>query len=568
MTLRDIYQILRKEHLRGTTSKFPVYLNLRDHYGQTDPSEVFVRHARSIGFSQPEHLVRAWRAGHVHLLVDGFDEISTVAIQGLWHDLQNNRFRALEAVRRLIREHPHDSGLMLAGRAHFFDNREERHRALGLSDKAIELSLTEFNDNQIDIYLKRAGLSGSVPTWLPSRPLLVGYLAAKGFLGELFGDNSGARSIAPAEGWNTLLDSVSSREAQIEAGIDGGTVRRILERLSTIARSSQSGLGGLTTESLMQTFREICGYNPDDRGLVLLQRLPGLGVDREEENSRTFIDEAFADACRAGDLVSFVENPFIFSSPALSEVESSMGSLGIDVAAWKISKKKYSQKKVNTALATARDRNTKYMASDICRLMWELGMSVEKEVTLNGLLVGEFELWNSGADLSMIKYRDCFISKIEMEPEIDGTTMPTFDECYIEEIEGRVSLNDLPAGAFDSNCHITKFSNAASTTAGVLTLDLPLGTRVCLTILKKLYEQSGSGRKENALYRGLDSRARRLVPRVLQILQSEGFTVPDRSKKNTVWRPTRSHRERAGRLLTAPTETNDSILERCSLLDQ
>ena len=199
MTLRDIYQHLRGEHLQGLTSKFPVYLNLRDHYGQTDAAEVLMRHARSVGFSRPEHLVRAWRAGYVHLLVDGFDEISTVAIQGLWHDLQNNRYRALEAVRRLVREHPQNSGLVLTGRAHFFDNREERHRALGIRDNVIELSLTEFNDKQIDLYLKKAGLSGFVPSWLPSRPLLVGYLAAKGLLGEIFREDSGAGTLGPAE---------------------------------------------------------------------------------------------------------------------------------------------------------------------------------------------------------------------------------------------------------------------------------------------------------------------------------------------------------------------------------
>ena len=321
-----------------------------------------------------------------------------------------------------------------------------------------------------------------------------------------------------------------------------------------------------TTEALMQTFREVCGYSPDDRGLVLLQRLPGLGVDREEENSRTFIDEAFTDACRAGDLETFIDNPFVFSTPALAEVESSIGNLAIDVAAWKILKKKFTGKKMNTALVTARDRGATYMASDICRLMWELSIAVDEEVSFSGLLIPHLEFSNPGADLSRLRYRDCFFGKIEIDSNIEANTMPIFEECLIEEIEGRVSRQDLPVGTFDERCHVNKFSNVAATTAGVLTLDLPLGTKVCLTILKKLYEQSVSGRKENALYRGLDHRARLMVPKVLQILQSEGFTLPDRSKKNTVWRPCRSHRERAGHLLTAPTETTDSILERCGSL--
>ena len=144
--------------------------------------------------------------------------------------------------------------------------------------------------------------------------------------------------------------------------------------------------------------------------------------------------------------------------------------------------------------------------------------------------------------------------------------MPSFRECYIDEMEGRVSREDLPPGKFDEKCTIENFSKTAETTAQVLTLGLPLGTRVCLTVLKKLYEQSGSGRKENALYRGLDNHASRLVSDVLQILQSEGIAIPDRSRQETIWRPNRSSRIRVGRILTAPTAENDDVLKKCGQL--
>jgi hypothetical protein len=106
MTLRHLHRELRKPHLRGETPRFPVFINLRDHYGQSDPAEVLERHARIIGFPNPLHLVRAWRAGYVHLLLDGFDEVTTLNIQGLWTKLRDNRFRAMEAIRRLARDHP------------------------------------------------------------------------------------------------------------------------------------------------------------------------------------------------------------------------------------------------------------------------------------------------------------------------------------------------------------------------------------------------------------------------------------------------------------------------------
>ena len=561
MTLRELYYDLRKKHFKNATSLFPVYLNLRDHYGQNEPAEVIERHARSIGFARPSHLVRAWRAGHVHLLIDGFDEISTINIQGLWRKLQENRFRAMEAVRRLIREHPFNSnaGLVIAGRAHFFDNSIERHKALGLSKNAVEISLNEFTEDQITTYLKRAGLSGLVPSWLPSRPLLVGYLAAKDLLRDTFDGNH----LDPARGWNTLLDRIAAREAEIEAGIDGKTVRKILERLATKTRASQGRLGSLNPDSIIEAFNDVCGYKPDERGMVLLQRLPGLGVDREDENSRIFIDEDFADVCKAGDLVEFVENPFDFPPSILADTESEIGSLGIGVASFRVKNQHFSEGKINAALLEARRHDARYMAIDIVQLLLEVGFNMRHEIILTGLLISDIEISIIDGDFSRLQFRDCFFSRMEFGPEANSDRIPSFRECYIDELEGRVSRDDLPPNKFDDKCIIERFTRTAETTNRVMTLDLPMGIRVCITILKKLYEQSGSGRKENALHRGLDHHARRLVPDVLQVLQSEGLAIPDRTRGMTIWRPDRGSRARVGRIISAPATLDDSVLRRC-----
>lgn len=559
MTLRELYRELRKIHLSGKSSTFPIYLNLRDHYGQTEPAEILGRHAHTIGFSNPTHLVRAWRAGYVHLIVDGFDEISTLAIQGLWRKLKDNRFRAMEGVRRLIGDHPSGPGLLLAGREHFFDSTTERHNALKLPRYAVEFSLTEFTDEQIHAYLKRMGLSGTVPSWLPSRPLLLGYLAAKGLLEDVANKGSIDSQIGPCEGWDVLLDSISAREAEIEAGIDGSTVRRILERLASKVRLSQGGVGSLSPDTVMIAFDEICGYKPDERGMLLLQRLPGLGVDRVEEESRAFVDEEFADACKAGDFVSFVENPYDFPENVLTDVGSAIGDLGIGIAALKARSRGYSESKINAALVRSQSADSSYMMADIVRLLSEMNMNVEKEAVVDGVLIPEFEL-GVDSDLSKIRFRDCFFFVMELDSAVDVGNMPFFQQCFVEELEGRVSMEDIPEGRFDKNCIIDRFIKTTETTANVLTLDLPLGVRVCLTVLKKLYEQRGSGRKENALHRGLDSRARRYVPDVLSLLQSEKLALPDKSRGTTIWRPDRSQRARVGRMLAAPSMEKDAVL--------
>lgn len=566
MTLREIYRDLKKSHLKGATSTFPVYLNLRDHYGQSDPAEVIERHARSIGFGRPSHLVRAWRAGYVHLLIDGFDEISTVNIQGLWKKLQDNRFRAMEAVRRLIREHPVRAGLLVAGRAHFFDSPVERRSALGLPSDCLELSLNEFTEEQIATYLKRAGITGFIPAWLPSRPLLVGYLAAKGLLVNLVKEDASGGQLDPAVGWDLLLDSIAAREAEIEAGIDGSTVRRILERLATKARATPSGLGPIGPDLVVQGFTEICGYGPDDRGMVLLQRLPGLGIDREEDNTRSFVDEDFADACRSGDIVAFVDSPFDFDPVPLSAIESAAGELAISVASLSATARRFSEGKINAAVGATQRTGSQYLAADLARLLMARGFSIREQIRLHDVLIPELEVGPAGADFSALEFHGCFFSRVELDSDANVASLPLFRGCFIDQLEGRVSRADLPTEKFSDDCIIENFAEAAETTAAVLGLELPLGSRVCLTVLKKLYERRGSGRKENALHRGLDHHARRMVPDVLRVLQSEGLASPYKAKGTTIWLPDRSSRQRVGRMIAAPSSSSDPVLRNCASL--
>jgi hypothetical protein len=561
MTLRWIYRELRAAHFRGDTSQFPVYVNLRDHYGQSDPGELLERHARIIGFPEPSHLVRAWRAGYVHLLLDGFDEVTTLHIQGLWRKLQDSRFRTMEIVRRLLREHPSGAGIALAGRAHFFDSAKERKNALGLASGFVELSLNDFTDDQIRDYFQQRGFSGTVPPWLPSRPLLVAYLAGRGLLAELLtGVEADETEFEPAAGWDTLLDRISAREAEIEAGIDGPTVRRILERLATKARGSPSGLGPITADSVVEAFRQVCGYSPDERGMVLLQRLPGLGIDREEEGTRAFIDEDFADACRAGDIVRFIEHPFDVEPAILTTIECATGALGIAVASSHCISRRYSVGKIDAAIRRAEEICPGYVPADLARVAMDCGLAVEHQLYIRDVYIPELEFTSSMGNLRRVEFQDCFFSRVGVDPEVDAEQLPRFKGCFIDEIDGRVSRRDLPTEVFDDGCVVESFVTAAATTDAVMTLGLPLGTRVLLTVLKKLYQRRGSGRRENALFRGLDHHARRLVPDILRLIHREGLAAPFRKGEVTIWIPDRSSMRRVGKIIAAPTSRDDLLL--------
>ena len=563
MTLQHLYTRLCIDYKKGQTTKFPVYLNLRDHYGQTEPSEIIERHARSVGFESPVHLVRAWRAGNVHLILDGFDEITGLNIQGLWRKLRDNRYRAMEPVRRLIAEHPSESGLIVAGRAHFFDTDSERRSATGTIEAFLELSLSEFNEKQLQQYLKAQGIEGSLPTWLPSRPLLVAYLVSRGLMKDIVGE--WAINADPASGWDLLLDRIADRESQIEAGIDSPTVRRILEKLATKARSSPDGLGPLTSEDIIEGFREVCGYPPDARGMLLLQRLPGLGIDQGEAETRRFIDVSFVEACRSGDVGHFAENPYDLTLfPA--RIECAAGPLGVAIAANRFRGPAFPGSKLTAAIERACALGNHCLAADLACATIAAGKEVEADIYIKDVLIRELEIGSDAPNASRIHFRDCFLGELDLDPELDSSWIPTFYRCFIGSLYGRVSEKDLPSQAFEE-CIVDLFATETGTTNQVLDLPFAGGVRVLITVLKKLFERPGNGRRENALYRGLDHRAKRFVPDVLQLLKSHRIAYPYRRATDTVWLPDRSARARVGRIIASPSAKEDSLVVEASRLE-
>lgn len=568
MTLRQIYRRLKENYVLVRNPTFPVYINLRDHYGQTDPAEVLERHARNIGFPNPTHLVRAWRAGFVTLLIDGFDEVATVGIQGIWKRLQDSRFRAMEAVRSLVRDHPQQVGLVLAGRAHFFDSEKERRNALGLKDGFVELSLNEFTTDQIREFLSKNKLRGVIPSWLPSRPLLIGYLVAKGLIQEVLNDGTTQTSNPdPAKGWDFLLDSIANRESEIEAGIDGATVRRILERLATKARTSQDGLGPIGHAQIVDAFREVCGYVPDERAMVLLQRLPGLGIDRSEENTRIFVDENLADACRAGDIVEYMKNPYGPDTPSFTDAECSLGQLGVEIASLRLEAENCSQGMANAALKRAeKTEQSPVLLSDLVRVAMQRAWPIDDDVFINGVIVPEFLLQDYGVRYEHVNFQDCYFKHIEIDVDVEGGTTPRFVRCYFAAVDGRISKGDLPPGVFDAECLFDSFPSAAETTDAILSLNLPLGTKVLLSVLKKLYQQRGSGRKESALIRGLDHHGRRFVPEILRLLEAEGLATQYKRGTLLIWLPVRGAMARVGRVIASPIESSDPVVTKSAQL--
>jgi hypothetical protein len=564
MTCREIHRSLAAKYRKKDSPKFPVTLNLRDHQGQKDPDEALRRHASMVGFDSPTSLVRAWRAGYIDLILDGFDEVATTGWLSHGSDLQQIRRRSVELIRKFVDQTPIQSGVLLAGRRHFFDTPDEMVSALGVNKRAKRLVIDtdQFTEAQIAAYLGRHDINAALPSWLPSRPLLLGHLAASSILPEIAA--SGA-SLGADEGWDLLLDRVSEREARIEVGVDGHTVRRIIERLATFARGKPSGVGPLLPADLTLAFQQVCGYAPDEGSYVLLQRLPGLGEQDKTDGSRYLIDDAFTDAARAGDVARYLMS-FDSEDVMTAGIGSvaPLGEVGVGVATRAARTHGVSQAHAFACARRLQDKGAEGAFSlDLLRVGLELeGDATVPRLEFVDLSLGTMYFDHLEADLGEVLFRECVVEHLDLT-EYDGTpALPIFRNCLVGLVSGAGSKNVLPVGHF-IDCVFEQFDPSAKTTKGILASPgLSPAEKVALTILKKIYLQSGSSRKESSLRRGLDKAHQALVSSVIETSIAEGLVVSSKSGNNVLFYPVRGLGARVRRMLEAGVASDDALLAR------
>lgn len=562
-TMRELFLQLSKQKIGDEAYQFPVLLNLRDHYGQTDATEALERHARKIGFESGASLVRAWRAGYAVIMLDGFDEIAIPGWQGQADRLKKLRRDSMQLVREFVKDTPSDRGLIVSGRQNYFDSDDEMRNALGFGgagNQALFVTIQDFNEEQVQQYLVRRGWKQSVPSWLPTRPLLLSYLISKDLLESVLETNV---NIPPAQGWDVLLSRICDREAILEVGIDGSTIRRLIERLASKARVKADGLGPVSAEDILRTFQEVCHYVADDRASILLQRLPGLGVPNDEDGARKFIDLSLSDAARSGDVVRYIASPFECHVTVASEWQAELGEIGLQMVSEECASRCVTQEQISVALREAIYRHSSsVLASDLVRLSQELDCAYpdSKWIVIRDVMIQELEFDATATDLSRVVYQDCIIRNLTLASDVNYSMLPRFKKCLFVVVDGMISEHDMPNEVF-AGCVVDEFKNTGSTNNQVLELDLGIGERVLIVILRKLYVQAGSGRRTSALYRGLDHKDRTVVPKVLHMLKQEGLVVEATMNQNTVWLPVRSHTRRVQELLRAPFSSPDPLLE-------
>jgi hypothetical protein len=554
--LRDIYVFLRKEHFRhGHLNPFPIHINLRDCVGLKTPAEILRRHAEEIGFDHANGLISAWRAGMCVLLLDGFDEVLPSRWLGSVADLKRVRWEALAPIRRLVGETPDSAGVVVAGRSHYFSGEVETAEALGFKPQAV-LSMPDFDEEQLADFLRQSGATWALPDWVPTRPLLVGYLIT---LGK---DTSGAiaSSVSRSEGWRAFMDAICAREAMMVNAVRPEMIRQILSRVSTISRGGASAIGPISIDQLRAAFVSVNGFQPDEEGIQVLLRLPGLtaSLGPGDEEMRSFADEDLAEAAYGLDLAAFVMNPFDETHPLAgpaSWVNASSG-LGAEVAAGKLLAENKSSGMVSAVIKN-RQKSGKFDAvlADLLTVVAAMpidGLRIQGQFLIAGVAFEELQIAEHPV-YQGTTFQDCIIERLDMSGIDEESAAPRFQGCTVAHMEGFASIPEWLKPNF-ANTEIEHFSAAAQTTAGIMQLRIDRESRVALTVLKKVFSQRGSARQEGALSRGLTLTDRAIVPTVLAELVSKGWIRRENSGSNVLYVGSKDRRKEALRVLEVPTE--------------
>jgi hypothetical protein len=94
----------------------------------------------------------------------------------------------------------------------------------------------------------------------------------------------------------------------------------------------------------------------------------------------------------------------------------------------------------------------------------------------------------------------------------------------------------------------------------ILDLNIPDGSKVLISILRKIFVQSLGGRKESALYRGLNGGLQAKVSGVISILSKHGMIVNSGKPGDVVWVPVRRQAARAVDIISSPVGSKDKIM--------
>jgi hypothetical protein len=564
ITTREIFRVINNKYLRDEIQKIAVCLNLREHWQQPFCDEILERHARTVGLEKKNSLVVAWRAGLAHLLLDGFDEVATQSFirKDDIQFMKDARRSALEGVRDFVMKVPAGVGVFVCGRDHYFDDIVEMKNSLGFFGKSLGiLRLSEFDEMRASEYLRKNGYSGQLPNWLPRKPLILSYVIKNDLIHDIL-QIDGGKGYGYA--WNSFLKMIAEREASLErSAMDPFTIELVMERLAWMVRGTIAGTGPITGMDLSNAYKFITKQSAGDAVLAQLQRLPGLSQRNEDIGARGFIDEDMLASLQGRALAKCVLGEVAFFDVVSLDY---LSNKAIDVASYVIESSRGDYKTVIGFIKKLeKDIDSSSSGSAIRQTMADCIALCLNLAESSGVDVVNFEgMYISGASICCIDmdrmallnidFSHCHVGELNFG-SFFGKSKVTFHNCVFDKIVGVASMDMLPSGACVS-CECNIFDNISNTNA-IMSLSVDPSMKALLSMLKKLFRQSGGGRKKKALYRGItDANVLKYIDGVLGLLVRHGYVYINKD----IVHPVRSYQEEALLILNAPSLINNPLV--------
>lgn len=548
---RELFSVLA--NTAPASNLYPLALDLRDFWGLRRAPELITRHISDLGLEQSLQTaaVRALNADRVILLLDGFDELGSQAWSDDTEKLKAIRAKSLEGVKELLSRS--SKGVLISGREHYFNNNEEMFGALGLSatSAVIIRCKNEFTEEEMREFFKRyVDQDIMMPDWLPRRPMVCQTIAdmEEDDLDQMFGLGQDELSF-----FDHFIGVLCRRDARISASFDAITIERVLSRLARLTRTRPSNVGPITLGDVQSAFESVVGQMPVDEASLMLQRLPALGRVKSESNDRQFIDSYILDGLRARDsgaLFKMVDRSLegLFSTAFLNPLDS----LGQRLLARDILS--YPKNALEIAKRAASGAN-KVLACDVVAGFLQTGQS---PVNFEGIAINDGRFLK--LDLTRASPQNLSLTEAAFGTLVLPSSAPlnTFIKNSVaERVVGVSSPTALPA--WITNFEADKFDSTESISR-IRRIGLPPNHEILATIVRKTFFQKGSGRKEEALLRGLGEIADKAVtPKIVNYLLNAGVLTRFKGNEGWVYAPNRKFAGRMRQMLYELQTSQDPI---------
>lgn len=554
--IREVFRYLSEDADRHFC--YPLAIDLRRSWGLERADELIRRHFGDLGLdSLQSNAVRAFRNGAFATLLDGFDEIGSQAWSNDGNRLKAIRAKSLAGVKELVQES--NGRVIVTGREHYFPNSEEMFFALGLDAKSTVVlrSKPEFSDTELLEYFQTRNIEVDIPGWLPRRPLIcqtISELASDQFE-TMFGETGNEVAF-----WDHFIKVLCERDARIHVSFDPGTIFNLFVQLARATRSKPANVGPISLAELQSAFEAATGSAPVEEASVMLQRLPSLGRVSSDTNDRQFVDVYILDGLRAKDIARACLSPDQdFLAIAGGRWNNPLDDLGQrilanDTAVADGAKLQFAKKSVvsgNIVLASdlvaslTRKNEVEFDFQDLAIdqgdfLFFTLTERRLRNLSLSNSYMGELALPAFGA--SNVSIVEC------STPKVTGISSPAALPTWIRKLE---------AEQFDSVASVSR----------IRSIGLKPAHEILITIIRKTFFQKGSGRKEEALLRGLGNLASRATSaKILNLMKSESLLTSFRGDEGEVYAPVRSNTKRMQDILDQLKASDDPLWKAVDLL--